>query len=66
MLLDAVHFWLVPLSGNPLLGGGIERGGAIAQSSFFFFDFGGFKPSAEPNVGVELTTLRSRPELRDA
>ena len=24
----------------------------------------GFMPSAEPNVGLELVTLRSRPELR--
>ena len=31
---------------------------------FFFFPKVGSTPSVEPNTGLELTTLRSRPELR--
>ena len=31
---------------------------------FFFFSYIGYMPSVEPNMELELKTLRSRPELR--
>ena len=36
----------------------------LCRNVLIFFFKVGFMPSMEPNVGLELMTLRSRPELR--